>query len=72
MCIIMAALGIGLTGKPAFGWCCVAIYWGMFAVERIVCAVKEKTVGQWVLASMISLGAVAAIVVYILSLVGVI
>lgn len=68
MCILMSMLGIFITWNPVFGWCGSAIYMGMFAVERIVCAAKEKTVGQWALASVITLGAVAAIVAYVSTL----
>lgn len=68
LCILLGAIGLGMRRDAAFLWCVLSIYWGMFATERLVCAVKEKTAGQWVLAAIITAGAVASTVVYILAL----
>lgn len=68
MCVIVALLGTFLTWNPVFGWCCLSIYGGMFAAERIVCAVKEKTVGQWVGASVTVLAEVVFLVEYVKTL----
>ena len=72
MCVIMGLLGYCLSGNPDFPWCCTSIFWGMFAVERIVCAVKEKTIGHWVGASFLVLGTVAVTVCYVLCLLDII
>ena len=72
LCILVGAIALGIRKDAAFLWCVLTIYWGMFAAERLVCAAKEKTAGQWVLAAVITVGAVAAMVVYILTLAGVI
>lgn len=65
VCVIMALLGIFLTWNPVFGWCCASIYGAMFAAERIVCAAKEKSVGQWVFAAVTTLVGVVFIVAYV-------
>lgn len=72
LCILMGAIAMGIRKDVAFLWCALTICWGMFAAERLVCAAKEKTAGQWVLAAIITLGAVAAVVGYVLTLAGVI
>lgn len=68
MCILLGAIGTGASGDPAFLWLAVALYWSMFAAERIACAAMEKSRPQWVLAGVITLGAVAGIVLYVLVL----
>lgn len=68
LCIVMGAIGYALTLKPDILWCCTAILWGMFACERIVCAVKEKNVAQWVLAGVLIAGFIAVLAAYILVL----
>lgn len=70
--ILTGAIGMGMRGDAAFLWCVLTIYLGMFAAERVVCAVKEKSVGQWVLASVLTVVALAALVGYVLVLAGVI
>lgn len=72
LCILTGAIALGIRKDAAFLWCVLTIFWGMFAAERIVCAVKEKTAGQWVLAAIITLGSVAAFVIYFLTLTGII
>lgn len=72
LCVVMGAIGFALTQTADFLWCALAIHWGMFACERIVCAVKSKSAGQWVLASIITLGFLAGVVVYVLCLLNII
>jgi len=71
LCILLGAIGLGIRRDAAFLWCVLSVYWGMFATERLVCAAKEKTAGHWVLAAIITAGAVASFVVYILALLGI-
>ena len=72
LCIVMGAIGFGITQTADFLWCALSILWGMFACERIVCAIKSKSAGQWVLASIITLGFLAAVVVYVLCLLNIV
>lgn len=71
LCILLGAIGLGMRRDAAFLWCVLSVYWGMFSAERLVCAAKEKTVGHWVLAAIITAGAAASFVVYILALLGI-
>lgn len=68
LCILLGAMGFGASGEVSYLWLAVALFWGMFAAERIACAVMEKSKAQWVLAGVITAGAVAALVVYVLTL----
>ncbi len=69
LCIVLGLVGFFLTKSADCLWCATAICWGMFACERIVCAIRSKIAGQWVFAGIITAGFVAVLVVYILQLI---
>ena len=69
LCPVMGLLGFSLSGRLDSLFCAMTILWGMFAVERIVCAARAKnSVGQWVLAGIITAVFIAALVAYVLVL----
>ena len=68
LCILLGAVSHAVTHDMLFMDLALSLYLGMFAAERIACAVMEKSKAQWVLAGVITAGAVAALVVYVLTL----
>ena len=68
MCILLGAVGMGARRDHAFLFLALALYWCMFAAERLACAVMEKNKGQWIFATVITLGAVGGLVAYFLAL----
>lgn len=70
LCIVLGAVGLGARRDAAFLYLALAIYWGMFAAERLACAFMEKTKGQWVFAIVITLGALGGLAAYVMTLFG--
>lgn len=68
MCILLGAIGMGARRDHAFLFLALALYWCMFAAERLACAAMEKNKGQWILAAVITVGAVGGVVAYFLAL----
>lgn len=71
LCVVVGPIGIAIRRDSAFLWCALAIYWGMVAAERLACAARENTRGQWIGAGAITVCAVAAVIIYILALLGI-
>ena len=67
LCIFIGAIGMGLTGMACMLWASLAIYWGMFAAERVVCAIKLRSKGHWVLAGVTVAGFAAIFIVFVIS-----
>lgn len=65
--ILIGAIGMGLTGMASMLWASTTIYWGMFAAERVVVAIKLRSKGQWVFASVLVAGFIAIFSVFIIS-----
>lgn len=71
LCIALAMVGIAIKRDSAFLWGMLAVYWGMLAAEHLAWAAKESSKWQWIGAVAITAGAVGAIVIYILALLGI-
>ena len=71
LCVIVGIVGIAIKRHSAFLWCALAIYWGMVAAEQVARAAGEKSKWQWVGAVATVFGAVAAMTIYVLALLGI-
>ena len=67
LCILIGAIGMGLTGMASMLWASATIYWGMFAAERIAVAVKLRSMRQWVFASVLVACFIAIFSLFIIS-----
>lgn len=67
LCILIGAIGLGLTGHVSILAGCTSIFWGMFAAERVAYAVKLRSIGHWVLAGVLIVGFVAMFILFIVS-----
>lgn len=67
LCIVIGAIGMGLTGTVSILWACTSIYWGMFAAERVAVAIKLRSKGQWIFAGAFVVGFVVIVAVFVVS-----
>lgn len=67
LCIVIGAIGMGLTGAVSILWACTTIYWGMFAAERVAVAIKLRSKGQWIFAGVFVVGFVVLFAVFVVS-----
>lgn len=67
LCILIGAIGFGLTGMSCVLWAVTAIYWGMFAAERVAVAIKLRNKGQWIFAGVFVVGFVVIFAVFVVS-----
>lgn len=67
LCILIGAIGMGLTGSVSILWACTSIYWGMFAAERVAVAIKLRSKGQWVFAGVLVVCFVAIFIIFVIS-----
>lgn len=67
LCILIGAIGMGLTGMVCTLWASTSIYTGMFAAERIAVAIRLRSKGLWLLAGIATTAFLAVFVVFIIS-----
>ena len=67
LCILVGAIGMGLTGSVSILAGCTTIFWGMFAAERVAYAVKLRSFGHFVLAGALITGFVAMFILFVIS-----
>lgn len=67
LCILIGAIGFGLTGMPCIMWAVTSIYWGMLAAERVAVAVKLRSKGHWFFAGPFVIGFVVIFIVFVVS-----
>lgn len=68
LCIVLGTIAHAVTGDAEYMLLAMALYWSMFAAERLSCAVMEKSRGHWVFAGIITAGAIIAIITFLLYL----
>lgn len=67
LCILVGAIGFGLTGMSYILWAVTSIYWGMFAAERVAVAIKLRGKGHWIFAGAFVVGFVVIVAVFVVS-----
>lgn len=67
LCILIGIIGFGLTGMSCILWAVTAIYWGMFAAERVAVAIKLRSKGHWIFAGAFVVGFVVIFAVFVIS-----
>ena len=72
LCIVLGELAHAVTHDSLFSCLTIALYMGMYAAERISCAVMGKSRGLWVFAGIATFIAIVSIAVFLLKLFGVV
>lgn len=67
LCIVIGAVGMGLTGMVSMLWAATAIYWGMFAAEQVALAIRLRSMGRGVFGGILTVGFIALFTVFVVS-----
>ena len=66
LCLVVGFVGLLLTGYGSIIAACSAIYFGMFATERVYFAVKYRGTVHWVLAGLTFVGFIGLFIFFVI------